>query len=63
LHKKKVISDEWQENLDQMWAERHSFHYLRPSVESDQRKVKVTARNTQSQPPRIKIGQRIFHEI
>jgi hypothetical protein len=46
LHKKKVISDEWKEKLDQMWAERHSFHHLRPSVESDQRKLEETARNT-----------------
>lgn len=46
LHKKKVISDEWREKLDQMWAERHSFHHLRPSVESDQRKLEETARNT-----------------
>lgn len=46
LHKKKFISDEWKEKLDLMWAERHSFHHLRPSVESDQQKLEKTARNT-----------------
>jgi len=46
LHKKKFISDEWKAKLDQMWSERHSFHHLRPSVESDQRKLEETARNT-----------------
>jgi len=44
LHKKKFISDEWKSKLDQMWAERHSFHHLRPSIECDQRKLEVTAR-------------------
>ena len=28
-----------------MWADRHSFHHLRPSVESDQQKLEETARN------------------
>lgn len=46
LHKKKFISDEWKVKLDQMWADRHSFHHLRPSVESDQQKLEETARNT-----------------
>lgn len=46
LHKKKFISDEWKTKLDQMWSERHSFHHLRPSVESDQQKLEETARNT-----------------
>lgn len=46
LYKKKFISDEWKTTLDQMWAERHSFHHLRPSIESDQQKLEVTARNT-----------------
>lgn len=46
LHKKTFISDEWKTNLHQMWAERHSFHHLRPSVECDQRKLEETARNT-----------------
>jgi hypothetical protein len=46
LHKKKFISDEWKTKLDQMWAERHSFHHLRPSVECDQQKLEETARNT-----------------
>ena len=45
LHKKKFISDEWKTKLDQMWADRHSFHHLRPSVESDQQKLEETARN------------------
>lgn len=46
LHKKKFISDEWKIKLDQMWADRHSFHHLRPSVESDHRKLEESARNT-----------------
>jgi|GEM_PF-303623 len=46
LHKKNFISDEWKEKLELMWAERHSFHHLRPSVESDQQKLEETARNT-----------------
>jgi hypothetical protein len=45
LHKKKLIADDWKIKLDQMWADRHSFHYLRPSVESDQRKLEEKARN------------------
>jgi hypothetical protein len=45
LHKKKFIADEWKTKLDQMWADRHSFHYLRPSVEGDQRKLEEMARN------------------
>lgn len=45
LHKKKFIGDEWRSKLAQMWAERHSFHHLRPSVESDQQKLEETARN------------------
>lgn len=46
LHKKKFISDEWKTKLDQMWADRHSFHHLRPAVESDQQRLEETARNT-----------------
>lgn len=46
LHKKKFISDERKTKLDQMWADRHSFHHLRPSVESDRQKLEETARNT-----------------
>ena len=46
LHKKKIISDDWKTKLDQMWADRHSYHHLRPSVESDQQKLEETARNT-----------------
>jgi len=46
LHKKKFISDEWKTKLDQMWAERHSFHHLRPSIKCDQQKLEETARNT-----------------
>ena len=45
LHKKKFIADDWKIKLDQMWADRHSFHYLRPSVECDQRKLEEKARN------------------
>ena len=46
LHKKNFINDEWKTKLDQMWSERHSFHHLRPSVESGQQKLEETARNT-----------------
>jgi len=46
LHKKKFISDEWKTKLAQMWAERHSFHHLRPSLEFDQQKLEETARHT-----------------
>jgi hypothetical protein len=46
LHEKKFISDEWKTKLEQMWAERHSFHHLRPSVESDRQKLESMARNT-----------------
>jgi hypothetical protein len=28
-----------------MWAERNSFHHLRPLVESDQKKLEEKARN------------------
>jgi hypothetical protein len=45
LHKKKFIADDWKIKLDQMWADRYSFHYLRPSVECDQRKLVEKARN------------------
>lgn len=46
LHNKEVVSDEWKEKLDRMWTDRHSFHHLRPSLESDQQKLEETARNT-----------------
>jgi hypothetical protein len=46
LYKKGFISDEWKTKLDRMWADRHSFHHLRPSVESDRQKLEATARNT-----------------
>jgi hypothetical protein len=46
LHKKKIISDEWKSKLNQMWADRHSFHHLRPSVPVDRLKLEETARNT-----------------
>jgi len=45
LHKNKFISDEWRTKLDKIWAERHSFHQLRPSIESDQKKLEEQARN------------------
>jgi hypothetical protein len=45
LHKRKVVSDEWKTKLDEMWAERNSFHHLRPSVESDQKNLEEKARN------------------
>jgi hypothetical protein len=45
LHKSKIISDEWKTKLEQMWAERHSLHHLRPSVESDRQKLEAEALN------------------
>lgn len=45
LHEKKIISDNWKTKLEQMWADRHSYHHLRPSVESDQEKLEETARD------------------
>ncbi len=46
LHKKKFISDVWKARLDQMWADRHSFHHLRLRVKSDHQRLEETARNT-----------------
>lgn len=46
LHKKKFISDDWKTKLDQMWADRHSFNHMRPSVESEQLQLKEMARCT-----------------
>lgn len=46
LHKKKFISDEWKTRLGRMWGDRHSFHHLRPSVESGHHKLEETARST-----------------
>lgn len=46
LHKKKFISDEWKAKLEEMWAIRHSFHHLRPSVEADRQNLEKAARNT-----------------
>jgi len=46
LNKKKFVSDEWKTTLDQMWAERNSFHHLSPSVECDPQILEETARNT-----------------
>jgi hypothetical protein len=46
LHQKEFISDDWKTKLDQMWADRHSFHHLRPSVESNRQKLEEKARNT-----------------
>jgi hypothetical protein len=44
LHKRRFITDEWKTKLNQMWAERHSFQHLRPSVESDQKTLEEKAR-------------------
>ena len=46
LHKKKFISDDWNSKLDQMWAERNTFHHLSPSVECAPQKLEEMARNT-----------------
>ncbi len=46
LYKKKIVSDNWKNKLKKMWADRHSFHHLRPSVQADHLKLEVKARNT-----------------
>jgi len=46
LHSKGFISDEWKAKLDRMWADRHSFHHLRPTVECDRQKLEETACHT-----------------
>jgi hypothetical protein len=45
LHRKKLIDDDWKIKLGHMWADRHSFHFLRSSVECDQRRLKEKARS------------------
>ncbi|MCB1782196.1 MAG: hypothetical protein H6953_18435 [Chromatiaceae bacterium] len=57
LHKKNLISDGCKTMLDTMWAERHSFHYLRPLAEYDQRKLEETAKNT------LKLLNELEHEF
>lgn len=46
LHKMEFISDEWKTNLDQIWADRQSYHHIEPSVESGHQRLEATARNT-----------------
>jgi hypothetical protein len=46
LNKKSFISDDWKAKLSQMWANRHLFHQLCPSVESDRQKLEAMAKNT-----------------
>jgi len=43
LHQKKLVRDDWKATLDQMWAERHSFHFLCPAVESDKQRLEALA--------------------
>jgi hypothetical protein len=38
-------SVKWTAKLDQLWAERNSFHNLRPSIESEQKKLEEKARS------------------
>jgi hypothetical protein len=45
LHKKRLISDVWKTQLDQMWADRHTFLSLRPSEEAQQQQLEATARH------------------
>lgn len=45
LHKKKFVTDEWKNKLDQMWADRNTFHHLRPAVLTEQRALEDLARN------------------
>jgi hypothetical protein len=45
LHKKGFVTDEWATRLEIMWSDRHTFHHLRQSVESERRKLEETARN------------------
>lgn len=44
LHRKGVVKDEWKAKLQEMWLNRHLFHHLRPSVETEQRTLEVMAR-------------------
>jgi hypothetical protein len=44
LRRKGVIKDEWKAKLMEIWLNRHLFHYLRPSVETDQQRLEATAR-------------------
>ncbi|KAA5538600.1 hypothetical protein FYK55_27320 [Roseiconus nitratireducens] len=46
LHKKNIINEEWKSRLEQLWADRNTFHHLRPSVESDLQKLEETALNS-----------------
>lgn len=45
LHKKKFVTDEWKNKLDQMWADRNTFHHLRPAVLTEQRALEDLARS------------------
>src|SRR5262249_55751731 len=46
LHKQQFLREEWKTKLDRMWAGRHTFHHLRPSVEAEHQKLEELARNT-----------------
>src|SRR5882724_3203507 len=45
LHKQGRITDDWKTTLDHVWANRHAFHSLLPSVEMDRQKLEDAARN------------------
>jgi hypothetical protein len=45
LHKKGVVTDDWKAKLDHMWSNRHAFHHLRSSVETDRQELEAVARN------------------
>lgn len=46
LYKAKIVSSVWKSQLCEMWTERNSFHHLRPSVETDEKKLEDIAERT-----------------
>ena len=46
LQKQGFISSAMKIELEQMWADRHSFHHFRPSITSDQQKLEEAARKS-----------------
>jgi hypothetical protein len=57
LHQRKFISRARKTKLEQMWADRHSFHKLRPSIASDQEELEQRARKS------LKLLQKLQEEF
>ncbi|MGH9627338.1 MAG: hypothetical protein ACRD7E_03095 [Bryobacteraceae bacterium] len=57
LHQRKFISRARKTKLEQMWADRHSFHKLRPSIASDQEELQQRARKS------LKLLQKLQEEF